>query len=222
MWFNCLARFHHERKFHRFVVCCFRPPDIRDRFPLLKNLIQYANECDDDYIRLQILRIIEALISHGVYLSPSSVTGRERNDDPFSASINHLSRSETTAANVHHPYKSPSRLSMLLDYAPIDSEISSESDRHWAWYNDAMNDSSIRSDSAHLGSPEKRSRDHDVVLSAKTLDELIEHLDTALAFLLTETIHSNRMKELQVQFLLLSLSNDHPASFLCLCRILYI
>lgn len=54
---------------------------------------------------------------------------------------------------------------------------------------------------AVVDSPTKRTRDHEVVLSAKSLDELIEHLDTAMGFLLTETIQSNRIKLLQVTFI---------------------
>ena len=50
-----------------------------------------------------------------------------------------------------------------------------------------------------LESLSKKSRDHQVFFSAKVLEELIEHLDTALAFLLTEIIQSNRPKELQVR-----------------------
>jgi hypothetical protein len=48
-------------------------------------------------------------------------------------------------------------------------------------------------------SPTKKLRDNESFFSQKILDDLIEHLDTALAFLLTEVIQSNNIKELQVR-----------------------
>ena len=77
--------------------------------------------------------------------------------------------------------------------AQVSHGSSSISSRFGWWsFDETRSDSSVES-------PSKKSRDHEVFFSAKVLDELIEHLDTALAFLLTEVIQSNRPKELQVR-----------------------
>ena len=41
-----------------------------------QDLIQYANNSDNDYVRLQVLKIIEALINGGGYISPKCAPGR--------------------------------------------------------------------------------------------------------------------------------------------------
>jgi len=152
------------------------------------NLIQYANECDDDYIRLQIFRVLEALISHGVYLSSSSIKDLKQLLEKF-----------TIYTNLQVAYQCCSTtLRLILKYRTNLTVTSPES-------------------------PEKRSRDHELVLSAKTLDELIEHLDTALAFLLTETIDSNRIKELKnTLHLIEQLSRAHQPSAQSFIHLLFI
>ena len=72
-------------------------------------------------------------------------------------------------------------------------------------------------------SPSKKARDHEVFFSPKVLDELIEHLDTALAYLLTEVIQSNRPKELQDTLCLIEqLSRANQASAQNFIHLLFI
>lgn len=72
-------------------------------------------------------------------------------------------------------------------------------------------------------SPSKKARDHEVFFSPKILDELIEHLDTALAYLLTEVIQSNRPKELQDTLCLIEqLSRANQASAQNFIHLLFI
>lgn len=45
---------------------------------LFKDLIQFANDTNDDFTRLQVLRILEVLISGDGYISPASIAGKQQ------------------------------------------------------------------------------------------------------------------------------------------------
>ncbi|CAF2979713.1 unnamed protein product [Rotaria sp. Silwood2] len=122
-----------------------------------EDLIAFANNSDDDYVRLQVLRIIEALINGGGYISPTSTSDLKK-----------LLQMFTIHNNIQVAYQCCSTtLRIILKYRNI------------------SNISSIESENNELFS------------SQNVLDDLIEHLNTALAVLLTEVIQSNNLKELQ-------------------------
>ncbi|CAF4338752.1 unnamed protein product, partial [Adineta steineri] len=115
-----------------------------------EDLIQFANNSNDDFVRLQVLRIVETLISGGGYISPMRA-----------ADLKNLLQMFTIHNNIQVAYQCCSTtLRIILKY---------------------RNTSNISSTESQNG-----------------LDDLIEHLNTALAFLLTEVIQSNNIKELQV------------------------
>jgi hypothetical protein len=106
-----------------------------------EDLIQFANNNDDDFIRLQVLQIIEVLINGGGYISPASISD-----------LKNLLQMFTIHNNISVAYQCCSTtLRIILKYRNISSSS----------------------------------------------DDLIEHLNTALAVLLAEVIQSNSMKELQ-------------------------
>ncbi|CAF0953179.1 unnamed protein product [Adineta steineri] len=114
-----------------------------------EDLIQFANNSNDDFVRLQVLRIVETLISGGGYISPMRA-----------ADLKKLLQMFTIHNNIQVAYQCCSTtLRIILKY---------------------RNTSNISSTESQNG-----------------LDDLIEHLNTALAFLLTEVIQSNNIKELQ-------------------------
>ncbi|CAM4756251.1 unnamed protein product [Rotaria magnacalcarata] len=119
-----------------------------------EDLIAFANDSDDDYARLQVLRIIEALITGGGYITPTSTSDLKKLLQMF---IIHN--------NIPVAYQCCSTtLRIILKYRNISS---------------------------------MESQNNELFSSHNVLDDLIEHLNTALAVLLTNVIQANELRELQ-------------------------
>ena len=144
-----------------------------------------------------MLRIIEALINRGGYISPGSAAG-EHSLLVDAASHYYLAR--------FTDLKQLLQMFTIHDNLQVAYQCCSTTLRLILKHRTSLN-----ANGAGLAeSPGKNSRDGESLFSPKILDDLIEHLDTALAFLLTEILQTNRVKELQVSNDSSPFVPDHP------------
>ncbi|CAF1508111.1 unnamed protein product, partial [Didymodactylos carnosus] len=166
------------------------------------DIIKFANDCDDDYVRLQVFKIILALTERCGDITVGSSTD-----------LKQLLQMFVIHDNINIAYSCClTTLRLLTKYLRKTSDSSARNEEQ------ETNDTSQIIGRRELNT--QRSTDTSTSFSAKVFEDLLDHLQSALMFLLMEVIQTNHLKELQDTLKLIEeLCRHHSPSaqsFICL------